>query len=114
MSPRRTVELTSSALSVLAGPIALDWLANPKLGRTVGDYIGVIYSSENAFPAIAVARPTTAAAFDEAIYTTTNPLIQGPAVAAVGRAQLVQRTHSDHPPRQFYDLEVRYPRKPRH
>ena len=82
---------TSSAPSVLAGPIALDWLANTKLGRTLG--------------AIAVARPTTAAAFDEPIYTTTNPSI---------RAQLVQRTHSYHPPRQFYDLEVRYPRKPRH
>ena len=101
-----------SAPTVLAGPITLDWLANTNLGRMVGDYIGVTYSSENSFPAIAVARRTTTAAFDEAIYTTTDPLIQRLAVAAVGREQPVQRAHSDHPPRQFYDLEGRYPRKP--
>ena len=111
MSRRRTVEPHETLRAYWWG---VDRLANTKLGRKVGDYIGVTFSSGKAFSAVAVPRPTTAAACDEAIYTTTNPLIQDPVVAAVGREQLVQRAHSDHPPRQFYDLEGRYPRNPPH
>jgi len=101
-----------SAPSQLAGPMSLDWLANTKLGRMVGDYVGAAYSSSNAFPAIAVARPNNLTVFDEATYSTTNPLIQARAVAAVERTQPRPGARSDHPPRRYYDLEHRYPRKP--
>ncbi len=103
---------TWSATSVLAGPMTLDWLANTKLGRMVGDYVGAAYTSGKAFPAIAVARAKNGATFDEAIYTTTSPLTQAQGVHAVQREQPLPGAHSDHPPREFYDEEGRYPRKP--
>jgi hypothetical protein len=92
--------------------MSLDWLANTKLGRTVGDYVGVAYASGKAYPAIAVARANSGTVFDEAIYTTTNPLVQAAGVVSVGRERPVPAAHSNHPPRESYDEEGRYPRKP--
>ena len=101
-----------SAPNQLAGPMSLDWLADTSLGRMVGDYVGVAYASGTAFPAIAVARVNSGTVFDEAIYSSTNPLTQARAAAAARRAQPVPGARSDHPPRQFYDQEHRYPQKP--
>ncbi len=101
-----------SAPNQLAGSMSLDWLADTSLGRMVGDYVGVAYASGMAFPAIAVARANTGTVFDEAIYSSTNSLTQARAAAAVRRAQPVPGARSDHPPRQFYDVEHRYPRRP--
>jgi hypothetical protein len=103
---------TWSAPNVLAGPMTIDWLANTKIGRMVGDYVGVAYSSGNAYPAIAIARANTGSTFDEAIYSTTNPLTQAVAVASMQRERPVPGAHSDHGPRESYDEEGRYPRKP--
>ena len=101
-----------SAPSQLAGPMSLGWLANTKLGGMVGDYMGVAYSLGFAFPAIAVARSNSLTIFDEAIYSTTNPLTQARAAASVERTQPRPGARSDHPQRRFYDLENRYPRNP--
>jgi hypothetical protein len=101
-----------SAPSVLAGPMTESWLANTKLGSMVGDYVGVTYANGKAYPAIAVARANSGTTFDEAIYTTTNPLTQALAVAAVAHERPKPGAHSDHPPRAYYDLENEYPRKP--
>jgi len=103
---------TWSAPTSLAGPMSLDWLADTKLGRMVGDYVGVAYASGKAYPAIAVARANSGTVFDEAIYTTTNPLTQSVGVSGVRRERPVPGAHSDHPPRESYDEEGRYPRKP--
>jgi hypothetical protein len=105
-------EATWTAPGILAGPMTLDWLANTKLGRMVGDYVGVAYAPGKAFPAIAVARANTGSTFDEAIYTTTAALTQARAVVAVQHEQPRPGARSDHPARQFYDLEHRYPRRP--
>ena len=101
-----------STSGTLASGMSLDWLANTKSGRMVGDYVGVTYSLGKAYPAIAVARANAGLQLDEAIYTTTDPLIQAQALAGVQREQPRPEAHSDHPPRHFYDLEHRYPVKP--
>jgi hypothetical protein len=103
---------TWSAPTVLAGPMTLAWLASTKLGAMVGDYVGVTYLSGKAYPAIAVARSNIGTVFDEAIYTTTNPLMQAAGVVGVRRVRPIPGAHSDHPPRESYDEEGRYPRKP--
>jgi hypothetical protein len=101
-----------SASTTLAGPMTLSWLPNTKLGFMVGDYFGVAYSGGKAFPAIAVARANNGATFDEAIYSTTNPLTQGQSVSVTAHEQPQPRAHSDHAARESYDEEGRYPRKP--
>lgn len=103
---------TWSAPNALAGPMSLDSLANTSQGRMVGDYIGVAYTSGKAFPAIAVARANSGTTFDEAIYTTISPLTQALGTKIVQRLRPIPGAHSDHPPREFYDEEGRYPRKP--
>ncbi len=103
---------TWSTPTILAGPMSIDWLANTKIGRMVGDYVGVAYSSGKAYPAIAVARANSGTVFDEAISTTTNPLLQAVGVIAAKRERPIPGAHSDHPPRESYDEEGRYPRKP--
>ena len=103
---------TWSSPTVLAGPMNIDWLANTKIGRMVGDYAGVAYVAGNAYPAIAVARANSGTVFDEAIYTTTNPLVQAGGAISVRHERPVPGAHSDHPAREFYDEEGRYPRKP--
>jgi hypothetical protein len=101
-----------STSGTLTSSMSLAWLANTKSGRMVGDYVGVTYSLGKAYPAIAVARANAGLQLDEAIYTTTDPLIQAQALAGVQREQPRPEAHSDHPPRRFYDLEHRYPVKP--
>jgi len=103
---------TWSAPTLLAGPMTIDWLANTKLGRMVGDYAGVTYVAGNAYPALAVARANSGTVFDEAIYSTTNPLTQAVGAVSVQHENPVPGAHSDHPAREFYDEEGRYPRKP--
>lgn len=103
---------TWSTPTVLSGPMSIDWLANTKIGRMVGDYVGVAYASGKAYPAIAVARANAGTVFDEAIYTTTSPLTQATGANATKRERPVPGAHSDHPPRESYDEEGRYPRKP--
>ena len=103
---------TWSTPTLLAGPMSLDWLANTKIGRMVGDYVGVAYTSGKAYPAIAVARANNGTVFDEAIYSTTNPLMQAAGAVSLRRERPVPGAHSDHGPRESYDEEGRYPRKP--
>jgi hypothetical protein len=103
---------TWSTPTMLAGPMSIDWLPNTKIGRMVGDYVGVSYTAGKAFPAIAVARANSGSTFDEAIYSTTSPLMQAQGVQAMQRARPLPGAHSDHPPRESYDEEGRYPRKP--
>jgi len=103
---------TWSTPTTLAGPMSIDWLPNTKIGRMVGDYVGVTYASGKAYSAIAVARANSGTVFDEAIYSTTNPLMQAVGVVSMRRERPVPGAHSDHPPRESYDEEGRYPRKP--
>ena len=58
----------------LAGPMALSEIANTSQGPMVGDYISTSFSGGLATTVIAVGKPATTAAFDEAMYAPTSPL----------------------------------------
>jgi hypothetical protein len=63
-----------SAAQTLAGPMSITWLANTDLGRDIGDYTSACYVSGKAFGVFAVAHANSGTVFDQAIYTTTEPL----------------------------------------
>jgi hypothetical protein len=58
----------------LAGPMTLDQIAQTSQGPMVGDYISTSFSGGLATTAIAVGKPATTAAFDEAMYAPTSRL----------------------------------------
>ena len=100
-----------SAPQTLAGPMSLAWLPNTFAGLMVGDYVATAYSGRKAFAIFAAAQANSGALFDEPIYTTTSGLIAAKQAALFTSAaeQPVPHAHSDHPRRQFYDQEHRYP-----
>ena len=66
-----------------------------------------------AFGVFALAGPKSGNLFDEAIYTTNELITAGRALRfSSAREEPVPDAHSDHPPKQFNDLEHRYPMKP--
>jgi BNR repeat protein len=68
-----------SAPQTLAGPFALNLIANTSQGRMVGDYLSCSFAGGKAVSVFAVGRtPTNGKAFDEAMYTV------GPLTAAGG------------------------------
>lgn len=103
-----------SAPSTLSGPMALGSLPDTMNGLMVGDYISTAYSNGRVFGVFAVARLKSGSLFDEAIYTNTNGLTTAQRAARFSSAgeQPVPDAHSDHPPRQFNDLDHMYPMKP--
>jgi hypothetical protein len=102
---------TWTAPETLAGPMSLAWLPNTFAGLMVGDYVATAYSGGKAFAIFAAAQANSGALFDEPIYTTTSGLTtaQNAAVFTSAAEQPVRNAHSDHPRRQFYDQEHRYP-----
>lgn len=97
----------------LAGPMHLNWLPNTSSGLMVGDYISTSYTT-GAFGVFAKANQKTGATFDEAMYTTTVGLENGATGEQFSSAndKPVPNAHSDHGPRQFYDLDNQIPIPP--
>ena len=58
----------------LAGPMTLDQIAQTSQGPMVGDYISTSFSGGLATTVIAVGKPATTAAFDEAMYAPASRL----------------------------------------
>jgi hypothetical protein len=74
-----------SAPTTVAGPFALNLIANTSQGRMVGDYISCSFASGKAVAIFAVGRtPTGGKAFDEAMYTA------GPLTAAGGTVRATE------------------------
>jgi hypothetical protein len=98
---------TWSAPQTLAGPMSLAWLANTNSGRMVGDYISTSYIGGQAYAVFAVARANSGTTFDEAMYTTEQPL--PPLSSALHFSSKgekpVPNAKSDHGPRKFQDEE---------
>jgi hypothetical protein len=103
-----------SAPNTLSGPMLLASLPDTMNGLMVGDYISTVYSNGKAFSVFAVARLKSGSLFDEAIYTNTNGLTTAERAARFSSAgeRPIPDAHSDHPPRQFNDLDHMYPMKP--
>jgi hypothetical protein len=97
--------------TTLAGPMSPSWLPNTFAGLMVGDYVASAYSGGKAFAIFAAAQANAGMTFDEPIYTTTTglPAPKHAAALASWSEQPIPNLHSDHPHRQFYDQERRYP-----
>lgn len=67
---------TWSTAQTLAGPMLVTWLPETGGGRDVGDYSSAGYVNGRAFGVFAVAHANVGSQFDEAIYTTKEPLSQ--------------------------------------
>ena len=107
-----------SAAKMIAGPMSLAWLPDTFSGRMVADYISTSYSGGKAFAAFALVRANSGAVFDEAIYTTTQPLASSLTSAEALRStskneKPVANAKSDHGRRKFYDEDGEYPIPPR-
>jgi hypothetical protein len=105
--------------TTLAGPMSLSWLPSTTSGLMVGDYAGAVYSAGKVFTIFAVASAPSSTLLDEAVYAAPNAATH--VTNAVVRRfdsrfeRTVPNARSDHPKRQFYDLERRYqiaPHKP--
>ena len=73
----------------------------------VADYIGVSYVNGNPFGVFAVAQPLVGSNFNEAMYTTKNPLplsYDAPRYSSIDDHP-VPNAKSDHPMKFFYDDE---------
>ncbi|HVO64522.1 MAG TPA: sialidase family protein [Terriglobales bacterium] len=106
---------TWAAPTTLTIPMSLTWLPNTFSGVMVGDYISTVFAKGKARPIFALANaPSGGLPFDEAIYTTQAPLAAERSSRRFSSAadHPVPNAHSDHRPRQFYDLEHRYPVRP--
>ena len=79
----------------------------------VGDYISTSYTT-GAFGVFAKANKKTGSTFDSAMYTTMTGLEALGTEEQVSSAndQPVPDAHSDHGPRQYYDLDNRIPIPP--
>jgi hypothetical protein len=80
----------------------------------VGDYVSTAYSGGKAFAIFSAADANSGMLFDQPMYTTTTGLTtaQHAAVFTSATEQPHPDAHSDHPSRQFYDEEHRYPISP--
>jgi hypothetical protein len=95
----------------LAGPMSPAWLPNTFAGLMVGDYSSSAFAGGKAFAIFAAAQANSGTLFDEPMYTTATGITTAQQAAAFASAaeQPVPNAHSDHPRREFYDQEHRYP-----
>jgi hypothetical protein len=108
---------TWTAAKMIAGPMSLGWLPDTFSGRMVADYISTSYSGGKAYTAFALARSTSGGVFDEAIYTSTQPLASSAISADVVHfssksERPVPNAKSDHGRRRFYDEDGEFPIPP--
>jgi hypothetical protein len=101
---------TWSSVNPLLSGMNTSWLANTNQGRMVGDYMSTSYVNGKAFGVFAKAL-TPGTLLNEAMYTTVSGLEDWalePLPSSEGE-QPVPNAHSDHGPRQFYDLDGQKP-----
>lgn len=98
---------TWTAGAKIAGPMRVGWLPVSDLGPMTADYIGVSYVNGNPFGVFAVAGPNSGSTYNEAMFTTRNPLpvdFNAPRFSSAGE-EPVPNAKSDHEMRFFYDDE---------
>jgi hypothetical protein len=98
----------------LIGPISLSSLPNTFAGLMVGDYVSTAFAGGKAFSIFEAANANVGSLFDEPTYaTTTGFTVADNALGTTSAGESpVPDAHSDHPPRQFFDQEHRYPVPP--
>jgi hypothetical protein len=102
---------------MIAGPMSLGWLPDTFSGRMVADYISTSYSAGKAYAAFVLARSKSGTVFDEAIYTSTQPLassaISAESIHFSSKSEKpVPNAKPDHGRRKFYDEDGEFPIPP--
>ena len=107
---------TWSAGAQLAGPMKLTWLPFTDLGYMVADYVAVSYTNGNPFGVFAVAKGLSKGLYNEAIYTTKQPLplVAGGQTFSSRNERPVPNAKSDYDRKVYLDDEGRVPLPPRH
>jgi hypothetical protein len=102
---------TWTAGKVLAGPMSLSWLPNTFSGYMVADYLSVAYANGNPFGVFAVAKAMSGGKFNQAMYTTTTPLLVADDERTFSSAadKPIPGVKGDKGPRKFYDDDGEYP-----
>jgi hypothetical protein len=105
---------TWTAGKVLAGPMKVGWLPNTFSGPMVADYLGTSYVNGNPFGVFAVAKAPSGSKLNQAMYTTTTPLLASENEPRFSGAadKPIPGVKSDRPPRKFFDLDGEYPIPP--
>lgn len=105
---------TWTAGKVLGGPMKLTWLPNTFSGYMVADYLGTSYVQGNPFGIFAVAKAPSGSVFNQAMYTTSAPLIVAPNEPTFSSTvdKPIPGVKSDKPPRKYYDDDGEYPIPP--
>jgi hypothetical protein len=102
---------TWTAGAQLAGPMQLSWLPNTFSGVMVADYLSTSYVQGNPFGVFMVAQAPKAGVFNEAAYTTKQPLLAAenePRFSSKGEKQISHgKTHFE-----FHDVEREPPTQP--
>jgi hypothetical protein len=106
---------TWTAAKVLAGPMKLSWLPNSQNGLMVADYLSVSYASGQPFGVFAVAKAPSGGKYDEAMYTTTTPLLAAANEPTYSSSadKPMPGVKGDKGPRKFYDDDGQYPIPPK-
>jgi hypothetical protein len=80
----------------------------------VADYLSTTYVNGKPFGIFAVANAPSGGVFDEAMYTTTGPLlVAAESIRFSARDETpVPHPKSDHGPRKFYDEDGEFPIPP--
>jgi len=96
---------TWTAGKQLAGPMKIDWLPDTFSGQMVADYISTSYVDGNPFGVFMVAKAPVNGVFNEAAYTTKQPLVvpaDEPRFSSKGEKQISHgKTHFE-----FHDVEL--------
>ncbi len=102
---------TWTAGKVLAGPMNLSWLPNTFSGYMVADYLGTSYVNGNPFGVFAVAKAMSGGKFNQAMYTTTTPLLVSDNEPTFSSAadKPIPGAKGDKGPRKYYDDDGEYP-----
>ena len=102
---------TWTAGAELAGPMKLTWLPFSDLGYMVADYVGVSYTNGNPFGVFAVAKALSKGIYNEAIYTTKEPLPLVPGAERFNshNERPVPNAKSDYDRKVYLDDEGRVP-----
>jgi hypothetical protein len=96
----------------LAGPMQLTWLPSTFSGRMVADYLSSSYVNGQPFGVFMVAKAPQNGVFNQAAYTTKEPLLAAasePRFSSKGEKQIARATS---PIPEFHDVEVGPPAAP--
>jgi hypothetical protein len=88
-----------SAVTQVAGPMTLSWLAATTQGQMVGDYMSTSINGGHAWPVLAIANAPTGGVFDESMNVPTGGLGSGLALRGGSiRASRTPKVTSGHRP----------------